>query len=138
MLTHRVLANEQGYPSLPGVFRYNEAFAKKEHPHIAYFVDILEPACDAYSNRRFGAMFEALNSSVPLIRGLGDKEAWAKAMDTLIALRKDGTVGQIIDHLRKAKRPGCPMPLTIWNASCAPSTGPPARKCLRRSRKSKN
>lgn len=108
MLTHRVLANEQGYSSLPGVFRYNEAFAKKEHPHIAYFVDVLEPACDAYSNQKFGAMFEALNSSVPLIRGLGDKEAWAKAMDTLIELRKDGTVGQVIDHLGKARRPRLP------------------------------
>ncbi|WP_189676680.1 UvrD-helicase domain-containing protein, partial [Sphingomonas glacialis] len=108
MLTHRVLANEQGYSSLPGAFRYNEAFTKKEHPHIAYFVDVLEPACDAYANRKFGEMFEALNSNVPLLRGHGDKEAWAKAMDTLIALRENATVGQIIDHLGNAKRPRLP------------------------------
>lgn len=108
MLTHRVLANEQGYSSLPGVFRYNEAFTKKEHSHIAYFVDVLEPACDAYAHRKFGAMFEALNSNVPLLRGLGDKAAWAKAMETLIALRENATVGEIIDHLQKAKRPRLP------------------------------
>ncbi|WP_312809058.1 UvrD-helicase domain-containing protein [Agrobacterium cavarae] len=108
MLTHRVLANEQGYSSLPTVFRYNEAFTKKEHPYIAYFVDVLEPACDAYSNKKFGAMFEALSSNVPQIHGHGDKEAWAKAMDALIALREDGTVGQIVDHLGKTKRPRLP------------------------------
>lgn len=108
MLTHRVLANEQGYSSLPGVFRFNEAFTSKEHPYIAYFVDVLEPACDAYAERKFGAMFEALGSSVPLIRSLGDKDAWAKAMDGLIALREGGTVGQIIDYLRKTRRPRVP------------------------------
>ena len=108
MLTHRVLANEQGYSSLPGVFRYNEAFTKKEHPYIAYFVDVLEPVCVAYANRKFGAMFEALNSNVPLLRGHGDKDAWAKAMESLTALRENSTVGQIIDHLHKAKRPRLP------------------------------
>src|SRR3546814_1369631 len=45
MLTHRLLASEQGYPSLPGAFRYNEAFTKKEHPHIAFLVDEFDPAC---------------------------------------------------------------------------------------------
>ena len=108
MLTHRVLANEQGYTSLPGVFRYNEAFTKKEHPYIEYLVDVLEPACDAYLDRKFGRMFEALKSKVPLLRGHGDKEAWAKAMDELIVLREDATVGQIIDHLRDTKKPRLP------------------------------
>lgn len=108
MLTHRVLAAEQGYASLPTVFRYNEAFTAKEHPYIAYFVDVLEPACDAYSSRKFGVMFEALGSSLPLIRSSADKVRWAEAMDSLMTLREEGTVGDVIDHLRMKRRPRLP------------------------------
>jgi DNA helicase-2/ATP-dependent DNA helicase PcrA len=108
MLTHRLLAEEQGYASLPGVFRFNEAFAKKEHPHIAYFVDVLEPACDAYVKKRFGAMFEALGSSVPQLKNHADKVAWVTAMDQLLPLRAEGTVGQVLDLLRQMRRPRLP------------------------------
>lgn len=108
MLTHRLLASEQGYSSLPAIFRYNEAFTKKEHPHIAFFVDELEPACDAFTARKFGVMFEALGGGTPLIRSHADKAAWSTAMTQLLALRENGTVGQIIDHLLAQKRPRLP------------------------------
>ena len=108
MLTHRVLAQQQGYSTLPGIFRYPEPYTKKEHPHIAFFVDALEPACDAYAAHKFGAMFEALGSSVPPLRGHGEKEKWGNAMKELIALRDSATVGQVIDHLRQRGRPRLP------------------------------
>jgi len=108
MLTHRVLASEQGYASLPGVFQYNEAFAKKENEYIAYFVDKLEPACSAYQERKFGQMFTALGESVPAIQAQGDKIKWAGAMDNLLKLRDQETVGQVIDHLRITRRPRLP------------------------------
>ncbi len=108
MLTHRLLASEQGYSSLPATFRYNEAFTKKEHPHIAFFVDELEPACDAFTARKFGVMFDALGGETPLIRSHADKAAWSAAMKQLLALRESGTVGQIIDHLLAQKRPRLP------------------------------
>lgn len=112
MLTHRVLANEQGYPSLPSVFQYAESFTAKEHPYIEYFVDELEPACDAYADRKFGVMFEALGTRFPNIRKHNDKNAWADAMDTLMTLRDQATVGEVIDHLGKVQRPR--LPETIW------------------------
>jgi len=108
MLTHRLLASEQGYSSLPATFRYNEAFTKKEHPHIAFFVDEIEPACDAFTARKFGAMFEALGGGTPLIRSHAEKASWSTAMTQLLALRENGTVGQIIDHLLSQKRPRLP------------------------------
>lgn len=108
MLTHRVLAAEQGYSSLPSVFRFNEAFTAKEHPYISYFVDILEPACDAYADRKYGATFEALGSRLPLIQSPADKSVWAQSMDALMTLRNTGTVGDVIDHLRKTRRPRLP------------------------------
>lgn len=108
MLTHRLLASEQGYSSLPTTFRYNEAFTKKENAHIAFFVDELEPACDAFAAKKFGAMFEALGGSTPLLRSQADKASWNGAMTQLMALRETGTVGQMIDHLRAQGRPRLP------------------------------
>ena len=108
MLTHRGLAGEQGYASLPQVFRYNDSYTKKEHPHIAFFVDVLEPACDAFTDKKYGAMFEALGGAVPAIRSKADKELWVAAMDQLVALKTDGTVGQVIDLLRHTHRPRLP------------------------------
>lgn len=108
MLTHRVLAGRQGYPSIPEVFRFNESFTNKEHPHIAYFADALEPACNAYLSQRYGEMFRALGSSVPAIRVHDDKRKWSEAMDRLIELRDSGTVSDVLEHLLAVRRPRVP------------------------------
>ena len=108
MLTHKLLGAEQGYASLGDVFQYNEAFAKKEHPHIEFFVDRIEPACDAFAERRFGAMFDALGTSGPLVRHTSDKRVWHEAMTRLLALRENGSVGDVVDHLASAQRPVLP------------------------------
>lgn len=108
MLTHRVLANEQGYVSLLDVFKYNESFVKKENEFIAYFVDKLEPACTAYHDRKFGQMFAALGESIPAIQSQSDKIKWANAMDNLLKLRIEGTVGQLINHLQTTRCPRLP------------------------------
>ncbi|MDY0110845.1 MAG: UvrD-helicase domain-containing protein [Candidatus Krumholzibacteria bacterium] len=108
MLTHRVLAGKQGYPSIPAVFTYNESFTKKEDPHIAYFADTLEPACEAYLSRKYGEMFRALDYDVPAIRTQADKTKWSEAMETLIELRASATVGDLVDHLLAVRRPRVP------------------------------
>lgn len=108
MLTHRVLASKQGYGSLPVVFAFNESFAKKEHQHIAFFADALEPACEAYVKRRYGEMFLALGGTVPAIRKRADKQEWSVSMDRLIDLRNHGTIGEVIDHVRQSRRPRLP------------------------------
>ena len=108
MLTHRVLAGKQGYPSIPTVFAFNESFTNKEHPHIAYFADTLEPACEAYLSKKYGEMFRALGSNVPAIRARADKKKWSEAMDKLIELRETGTVGAVVDHLLVVRRPRVP------------------------------
>ena len=108
MLTHTVLAGKQGYPSIPQVFRFNNSFTRKEHPHIAFFVEKLEPACKFYVAGKYGEMFRALGSSVPSIRSHTDKSEWAASMDELIRLRGDGTVGEVMDHLLSTHRPRAP------------------------------
>ncbi|PLM39126.1 DNA helicase II, partial [Klebsiella quasipneumoniae] len=108
MLTHKLLANQQGYSNLAAIFRYNESFTKKENQHIAFFVDKLEPACDAFAAHKYGMMFEALGGISPLLRSHADKASWHKAMTQLLAIRETGTVGDVIKHLRTWKKPRLP------------------------------
>lgn len=108
MLTHNVLATEQGYKKLADSFRYKESFIKKENRHIAFLVDTLEPVCAAYENNCFGEMFSLLGRRTPLLRSLQDKEGWARDMDALLMLRKSGTIGEVIDYLMQTRRPRLP------------------------------
>lgn len=108
MLTQRALANELGYGSLPGIFRYNESFAGKADPHIAWFVDVLEPAALAFEARRYGEMFEALGRRAPPVRGAADKQRWSHTMARILEIRAHGTVGDMMAHLLNAGLPELP------------------------------
>lgn len=108
MLTHRVLAAAQGYQALAAVFTRNDAFIKKEDPHIAFLVDTVEPACTAFERKRFGEMFAHLGFRLPAIRCHADKVAWSKHMDTLFRMRANDNVGAVMDHLRQGGRISLP------------------------------
>jgi len=108
MLTHNALAEEQGYSNLAEVFSGNEAFTKKEDACISFFVDILEPVCTAYIDRRFGDMFAILSSRTPAIQNHAQKKKWAEDMDKLIDLRETSSIGAVLDHLMQTKRPRLP------------------------------
>ncbi|WP_332768471.1 UvrD-helicase domain-containing protein [Pseudomonas koreensis] len=108
MLTHNVLAAEQGYPNLAEVFKgRNDLFAKKEDPAIKFFAEVVEPISAAYEASRYGDMFRAFGSG-PTITKHGDKAGWRRDMDALQKLRTEGTIGQVIDHLKATRRPPPP------------------------------
>ncbi|WP_448111299.1 hypothetical protein [Pseudomonas lini] len=108
MLTHNVLAAEQGYPNIAEVFRgRTEQFTKKEDPAIKFFAEVVEPMCEAYGASRYGSMFRAFGSG-PAITKHDDKACWRRDMDTPQKLRTEGTVGQLIDHLKTTRRPSPP------------------------------
>jgi DNA helicase-2/ATP-dependent DNA helicase PcrA len=105
MLTHNVLAAEQKYGGIAASFQYNEAFAKKESPHIAFLVDKVEQVCKAYLGGHYGEMIAVLGSRSLSIKSQTDKKDRAAALDKLLELREKGTIGQVLDYL---KRSGCP------------------------------
>ena len=108
MLTHRALAAQQGYNALPTVFRNNDSFTKREQPHIAFFVNQLEPACGAFAEKKYGKMFEALGVNKKYILEITDKNRWVKSMNRLLELRDEGTVAEVVSHLRKTRLPQLP------------------------------
>ena len=104
MLTHNAIAAEQGYPSIAAIFDRKEAFAKKEDTLIEFLVDTVEPLAAAYQRGNYGEMFRLIGKA-PTIRTHADKLSWRTDMDTLQTLRFEGTIGQVVDHLKKTQRP---------------------------------
>lgn len=119
MLTQRAVATGQGYASLPSVFRFNDAFSRKRDEHLAFFIDHLEPAAEAFLQKRYGAMFASIDARAPTFKSPGDKALWASAMAKLCELRASGTVGEVIAHLRETGRPQLPSKLLQLNAELA-------------------
>lgn len=105
MLTHRALGKQQGYSSLTTVFRDNSSFTKKEQPHIAFFVDHLEPACRAFADKHYGEMFAALGANKSYLLKAADKKRWSESMTCLMNLRHTGSVADVVRHLRETKLP---------------------------------
>lgn len=108
MLTHNVLASEQGYGSLMKVFQYADSLIRKEDPIVAFLCEMLEPACAAFSERRYGEMFAILHSSAPPIMSNEDKVRWFSSMERLIALRREGTIGEVLNHMCVHRCPRLP------------------------------
>ena len=111
MLTHSVLAAEQRYSGVAAAFRYNEAFAKKESPHIAFLVDVVEPVCSAFLNGHYGEMFAFLGPRSLGIKSQAGKKERAAALDKLLELREKGTIGQVLDYLKYSRFP--PLPAAV-------------------------
>lgn len=107
MLTHNVLAQEQGYSSIAAIFDRTEAFVKKEDKHIEFLLDKVETMCRAYDRRRYGEMFAVLGA-IPAIRCHADKERWREDMAALSALRLSGSIGNVLDLLSQTRRPQLP------------------------------
>lgn len=103
MLTHATIANELGYPTLPTVFKHNDSFAKKEDPAVEYFVDIIEPALQAYREHKYGEFFQLLGSKKPTLHAPKDKLRWTEFFDLLTATSTTGTVGDVLDLLVSQK-----------------------------------
>lgn len=109
MLTHNVLAKEQGYSGILEAFEgNNDRVIRKEDNHIKFLVETLEPVCIAYENKQFGEMFATLDRRTPAIESYTDKMGWAEDMNALLKLRSTGTIGAVLDHLKQTKRPRLP------------------------------
>ncbi|WBQ16302.1 UvrD-helicase domain-containing protein [Sphingobium yanoikuyae] len=112
MLSHSVLAREQGYSSIPPIYgQFNDPWLKKDDPHIKFLADQLEPACAAFEEKRYGEMFGCFGTGTPKIHKHGDKVAWTQAMTALIALRTSGTIGEVVDFIAAQPHMRVPEPV---------------------------
>jgi DNA helicase-2/ATP-dependent DNA helicase PcrA len=112
MLTHRVLGDQQGYTHLVNAFGSLEGLTTLDDPHLKFFVEVLEPLCKAFNNRRYAEMFRVLDARVPQINGSTDKANWNSAMREIVAARA-GTVKDVLEVVRKHGLP--PLPERLLN-----------------------
>lgn len=112
MLTHAALAAEQGYPSIVEIFKsHQDAISKLDDATLEFLGRVVEPTCAAYKAKKYGQMFDVLGQAGTLKKHL-EKQAWADDMKSLDALRESGTVGEVLDLLKKTRRPRLPDNVT--------------------------
>lgn len=96
-----------GLPSIAAIFPRKEAFVKKEDATIEFFADKLEPMCSAYTERKQAENVRILGSA-PAIRAHANKLDWRESMTTLDRLRVEGTIGEVLDHLKLCRQQQLP------------------------------
>jgi DNA helicase-2/ATP-dependent DNA helicase PcrA len=108
MLTNNVLASEQGYQNVARAFSDNDDYLKKNNEYISFLIDVVEIGADAFQNKKYGEMIHSFNISTPRIQKHADKKVWFDDMTNLLALRKAGTIGNVLDLLKTTKKPRLP------------------------------
>ncbi len=104
MLTHNVLAKEQGYSTIVDVFDGNsDQFIRKNNVYIKFMCEVLEPVCIAYENKKFGEMFAILGGRTSAINSHADKISWTKDMTNLLELRSTKKIGDVLEHIKKTQ-----------------------------------
>lgn len=138
MLTHAALAAEQGYPSIVEIFKsYQDAISKLDDATLEFLGRVVEPTCAAYKAKKYGQMFDVLGRAATLQKP-SEKQAWADDMKSLDALRESGTVGEVLDLLKKTRRPRLPDNVTRREEDMAafdPAAGEPEKSSVARHRR---
>lgn len=141
MLTHSALASEQGYPSIVEIFKsHPDAISKLDDATLEFLGRVVEPTCAAYKAKKYGQMFDTLGRAGAL-RSPAEKQAWADNMKAVDALRETGTVGEVLDLLKKTCRPRVPDNVMRREEEMAvfdPSLGEPERPSVERHRRIRN
>jgi DNA helicase-2/ATP-dependent DNA helicase PcrA len=105
MLTNSVLAREQGYSGISNVFQYSDDYLKMQDKYIDFFVNILEPVSEHFSNKKYGEMLKAIGLRTPRLRNHDDKKVWNESLEKLINNRNSGSIGDVIDCLVETQKP---------------------------------
>ncbi|WP_318512646.1 UvrD-helicase domain-containing protein [Photobacterium leiognathi] len=100
MLTHKVMASEQGYEALVSAFSNSDSLFNLENAHVSYMVNTLLPALEGFDEGLYGKMFLALGTNAPKIKKVSDKAVWKANFDALSELKEEGSVGDVMALLR--------------------------------------
>ena len=104
MLTHNLIASQQGYGQLAKVFgRYKDSFTKKEDPVVQFLADTIEPMCEAFKMKKYGEMFRILGKW-PTITCHMDKLKWKNEINQLNELRETKDIGSVISFLLSSEK----------------------------------
>ncbi len=86
MITHKLLAAQQGYEKLLGII--DDGLKDKEDPFVLFFMEKVEPIFNALSANNTQQLFDALGINRYPILKKSDKEKWHDLLEQLIDARR--------------------------------------------------
>lgn len=86
MLTHKVLAMQQGYEQLLDIL--NDGLRNKEDPFLLFFMNIVEPVYDALTTANMQLLFDTLGIKRYPITKKSEKTKWKDLQEQLEEARK--------------------------------------------------
>lgn len=103
MLTHNILAAEQGYNNLTDCFSNSDDYLKGNNRYIKFFIEQLIPIKMCFITRKYGEMFEVIGRNTVPLMCQDDKVTWNIDLERVNELMEEGTIGDVLDFLIEAK-----------------------------------
>lgn len=104
-LTHRLIARKAGYGDLVGIYRerggfFTEDLLGGDDQTIAFFIDKVEALANAWRDGKQGEAISVLRKAGLELASAGAKKALREAIDKLMALRAEGSIRDVLAHIR--------------------------------------
>ncbi|MEA2564383.1 MAG: ATP-dependent helicase UvrD/PcrA [Acidobacteriota bacterium] len=107
-LTHRLIAKKAGYGDLVGVYRERGGFFAEDllggdDQTIAFFIEKVEALANAWKQGKQGEAITILRKGGLELASVGAKKTLREAIDKLAVLRTDGSVRDVLAHIRETR-----------------------------------
>ena len=111
MITHRVLASQQGYDRLLDIL--NDGLRDKEDPFLLFFIDTVEPIFQALNTSNMQLLFDTLGIKRYPIKKKAEKNEWRILQQQLSEARTKRAI-DVFELVNKSKLIPVPPKLEGW------------------------
>ena len=111
MITHRVLASQQGYDRLLDIL--NDGLRDKEDPFLLFFIDTVEPIFQALNTSNMQLLFDTLGIRRYPIKKKAEKNEWRILQQQLSEARTKRAI-DVFEVVNKSKLIPVPPKLEGW------------------------
>lgn len=111
MITHKVLATQQGYEALLDIL--NDGLRDKEDIFLAFFMETVEPIYHALSTSNMQLLFDVLGVKRYPISKKSEKKKWKHIQEQLCEARSKKTI-DVLEVIGKSKMIPIPPKLVGW------------------------
>ena len=111
MITHKVLASQQGYEKLLDIL--NDGLRDKEDPFLLFFMDTVEPIYHALNTSNMQLLFDTLGIKRYPITKKSEKRKWKNLQEQLSEARNKRTI-DVFEVVNQTKLIPIPPKLDEW------------------------
>lgn len=111
MITHRVLASQQGYDRLLDIL--NDGLREKEDPFLLFFIDTVEPIFQALNTSNMQLLFDTLGIKRYPIAKKAEKSEW-RTLQQKLKKARDKKAVDVFEVVNKSKLIPIPPKVEGW------------------------